>query len=304
MDETKLKPDRDTTQTPVQASAAGLDNEERLQEFSIIAMDRIRSVSVNWWYGLGIFILLLFPIYFGLRTGFTSLIVRNHTFPAYIYQSETKVPLEVIDTKIFKLADGSFGGYFKIRNSQNYNWGAASQAYTAVFSTTGGTEVTRVSGSTFVLPSSEKIVVFARFTADKVPTQLTVKLSPTQFVQKPNVPDPKLSVERTSISITNGNLTVASAVNSSTPFTISHVVVPVLLYDSSNDVVGVNYTQIDQLNYHESRTFQVQWPGNPTGIDPSGLHAEVLPEVNIYDPSIYRLSAASADSQVAPDTTQ
>ncbi|HEX5430268.1 MAG TPA: FxLYD domain-containing protein [Patescibacteria group bacterium] len=267
------------------------DQTEKLQEFTIVLTDRIRAVSKLWWYAAIAVVILCIPLYYVLRNVFTTADIASHTFPAYIYQDEAKLPLQVVDTKVFKLADGSYGGYMRIRNSQNLDWGAAEQPYTAVFYTTGGTEVTRITSKTFVLPASEKILVFPRFSTDREPAILKVTLGDTQFIRKPdNKPEPTLSVERVSLEVSDGKLVVSGSIKNNTPFTIKEVGLPVLLYDSAGSVVGANYTNINDVAYGESRSFQLAWPNNPQAV-----RAEVLPEVDIFDPGVYELPPGQSE---------
>ncbi|MBX4205478.1 MAG: FxLYD domain-containing protein [Candidatus Doudnabacteria bacterium] len=265
------------------------DRSEKIQEISMIVSDRIRSVEPKWWYALiGSFILII-PLYFILRAGFVSIIVSAHKFPAYVYEDETKVPLEVTDRKIFNLGNGDYDGYFKIKNSANFDWGVQAQAYTAVMSSTGGTELNRVEASTFVLPASEKIVFLPRFHADRDPTTLTVTLGSSQFLRRPNLAEVSLGVERLVLDNSGSHLVVSAAVKNKTPFTIKRIGLPVLLYDASNNVVGANYTNVDEVLYGEARSFQFSWPNKPAAV-----RAEILPEVNIFDPNIYKLPAGSS----------
>lgn len=270
---------------------------EKLQELSLIVTDKIRSVGMIWWYGAAATLVLTIPIFFIARGVFVSMMVSAHKFPAYIYQEENKVPLEVIDKKIFKLSDNSYAGYLKIKNSPNLNWGVAVQPYTAVFSTTGGTEVTRITSSTFISPASEKIVVFKRFTADKEPTTLNIAIGDTQFVHKPEISDPNLAVERVQLQNINSQFMVSAAIKNNTPFTVKRIGLPVLLYDKDNKVVGANYTNIDEVGYGETRSFQFTWTQNPNAV-----RAEILPEVNIFETDAYKLPPGSSqfDSDLAP----
>ena len=269
---------------------------ERMQELSIIVTDRIRSLDRRWWFALIAAFVACFPLYFGLRGLFSSIIVANHKFPAYIYQEETKVPLEVTAKKVFKISDNAYAGYIRIKNSTNFDWGVADQKYTAVFTTTGGTEVTRVSTNAFILPGTEKIIVFSRFTADREPTEINVVLEPTQFIRKPNKVQTNLVVERVSMEIVNSQLVVKAAVKNNTPFTIKRIGLPTLLYDRNNQVVGANYTNIDDVLYGETRSFQLTWPNNV-----GATRAEILPEVNIFDNNIYSLPPGSPQFETNED---
>jgi hypothetical protein len=273
------------------------ENDTKWQELSIIVTDRVRSIDIRWWYALASVFVLCIPVYFVLRSTFAAAIVANHKFPAYIYQDEAKVPLEVIDKKIFNLGGNNYNGYIKIKNSANLEWGAAAQAYSATFVTTGGTIVSSAVGTAFILPASEKIIVFKSFQSDKAPTELNIKLEPTMFTHKPTRADPNLAIERQDLVTIGGQLVVTASIKNKTPFTIKRIGLPVLLYDASNNIVGANYTNIDEVLYGQSRSFQVTWPNHPTAV-----RAEILPEANLFDSGIYKLPSGGSqfDTQATP----
>lgn len=260
------------------------ENNEQLQELSIIVQDHISRVGKYWWYALAASVVLCIPLFLVVKSLFVETLVRAHQFPAFIYQEETKIPLEVTDKKVFGLGSGSYAGYIKIKNSANLNWGVASLPYTAVFKTLGGTEITRVNGSTYVLPGSEKVIVFPRFSAQAEPAVLEVALGTANFVRKPDRPSPSLSLERVEMR-TQGSLVVTAAVTNNTPFTIKRIDLPVVIYDRNNNVLAVNYTNVNDVLYQETRTFQFTWPVAV----PGATRVEILPQANIFDLNLYEL---------------
>ena len=265
-----------------------MDN-EKLEELSIVIQDRIRSVSKGWWYALAIMLLACIPLYYILQSSFTSVIVSSHKYPAFIYQVAQKQPLQVLDKQVFQLTDNTYSGFIKLQNT-NLEYGVADQPYTAVFLTTGGTEVTRVAGSVYVLPSSEKLVVFPKFTASSTPTDIQLSLGETKFIHAPlDKSAPNLEIQRLSLQQADNQFVVSASVTNKTAFTITQVGLPVLLYDKSNTIVGASYTNINDLLYQETRSFQFSWPTNPQAV-----RAEILPEVDIFQNGIYVLPPGSS----------
>ncbi len=259
-----------------------MDN-EKLQEISIVVGDRIRSAGKAWWYALLISILACIPLYYILRSVFAEQIVRNHKFPAFIYQVPVNQPLEITQTQIFKYSDNTYSGFVKIKNP-NLEYGSNDQTYSASFVSLGGTELKSFNGTAFILPSSEKIIVFPRFAADKQPAVLNVQLASTNFIHIPSIAAPNLEIQRVVMQQQDNQFVVSAAIKNKSPFTISQVGLPVLLYDAANKIVGANFTNINQLQNLETRTFQFTWPSNPNAV-----RAEILPEANIFDPNIYSL---------------
>lgn len=266
-----------------------LNKNDRLQEMGLVAGDVIISVTSRWWYALGIGIVLIIPVYYLFKFIFVQSLTATHNPPEIVYTAAIKQPLEVLDQKVFSLGGNSYSGYAKVKNL-NLEWGVASQGYTAEFKTLGGTLVTRVTGSTFVLPSSEKLIVFARFTSDEKPDSIIVTLDESRFMRKPEL---ALSVEleRTNLSMSGGETSVSAGIRNLSAFTINQINLPVALYDNQNRIVGVNTTYVSVVKSGETRTFRYTWPG----FVPGAVRAEITPELNVFDRALL-----STDEGISP----
>ncbi len=257
-----------------------LNDNERLQEAVLMAQEKTQAVGMKVWYALGLTIVLFIPVYFLLKFGFVAILMQTYREPKIIYSAAVKEPLEVLETKIFNLVGNSYSGYVKIKNV-NLEWGVKSQPYSVEFKTVGGTVITRAEGSTFILPASEKIIVFSRFTADQKPYELVFTLGDTQFIHKPET-SVDLVVERTTISYPESGMIVYAGVKNNSPYSLKQVNLPVVIYNNGNKIVGVNYTFINDVLSKETRTFQYSWPAKVIG----AARAEIYPEINIFDRDI------------------
>jgi hypothetical protein len=258
------------------------DNNERLQEFLLMIGDRASTVSKKWWYALAIAIVAVVPVYYAIKFSFIALLMHSYKQPRIIYSSPAKQPLTIPASGVLDLGDGYYSGYIKIRNIE-HDWGVAKQEYTADFRTLGGTSLVKVAGSTFVLPSSEKLIVFSRFKASQKPDQIAVSLNhPSNFIRKPDVSF-EFDLQRQSVQNTSTGLVVSAGIKNLTPFTIKQINLPVAVYDTKNQIVAVNYTYIDEVKSNETRTFQYSWSGQVAG----AVRAEITPEINIFDQAIF-----------------
>jgi hypothetical protein len=183
---------------------------------------------------------------------------------------------------IFDLGEGDFAGFVKIRNP-NLDRGVPELSYNIKFKTVGGTLVSEVSGKTFVLPSSEKILSFPRFSSDRKPELVEFTFTEPRFIYKPELEPANLEVERIQIERDGRNLYVNAGIKNLSAFTIKQIYLPVLLYDSNNAIVGVNSTVVNDVKSLEIRTFRFVWPANI----PQAARAEINPEINIFDRGIY-----------------
>jgi hypothetical protein len=228
------------------------------------------------------------PAYYLFKIGFVAIFMQSYDSPKIIYTDAVKEPLQVLDKKIFTLPNGTYSGYVKINNI-NLEWGVASQPYTAVFRTYGGTVLTKVTGSTFILPSKEKVIIFSRFSAAQNPDELIFTLGETHFTHKPEI-DFNPDLERITLTHNPSTLTVYAGIKNNTAFTLKEIDLPVVVFNNRNEVVGVNFTFINDVLSGETRTFQYTWP-----LDlPDAQRAEINPEINIFDRNIFEVPSGSS----------
>ncbi|OGE73726.1 MAG: hypothetical protein A3I07_04295 [Candidatus Doudnabacteria bacterium RIFCSPLOWO2_02_FULL_42_9] len=265
-----------------------LNDNERIQEVVLMAQEKTQAVGTKVWYALGITIVAMVPAYYLLKFGFISIMMQTHREPQVIYSDEDKQPLEVLESKIFTLAPNTYAGYVKIRNIE-YEWGVRRQEYTAEFKTVGGTVLTRVDGSTFILPSSDKIIVFSRFTHEQTPQEIVFRLGETKFSHAPEI-NVDLDIQRTEITHPASGTIVYAGVKNNSPYTLKRVDLPVILYGNNNQVLGVGSTIINDLVSNETRTFQYSWPSRLQGV----VRAEISYEVNVFDREIFGLPPESS----------
>lgn len=258
-----------------------LISNERIQEIFLVIGDKVSPVKKIWWYALVVVLIALIPVYYLVKFEFVQLLLKDYRAPQLIQSAAPREPLQVIDKKIFLLTENAYAGYVKIKNI-NLEWGAASQEYTAEFKTLGGTSITKVNGSTYILPASEKLIVFSRFSSQDKPDVMDVTLAQTAFTHKP---DAAFSYELERVSVQNNpeGLIVAAGIKNLTAFTVKQIDLPVAVYNNNNEIVGVNFTSINDVLSGDTRTFTYSWPGDVAG----AVRAEINPEINIFDRNIF-----------------
>lgn len=254
-----------------------LGDEDKFQEVVLLITDAVAGLNKKLLYILLGIVIAAVPLFFILRPIWFNLIFSGYIPPEIVYQLEVKQPLQVIDKKIFKLADNTYSGYVRVRNI-NLDWGVPVQPYLAEFKTFGGTLVTKVEASTFVPPAGDKVIVFSRFTADKQPDEINFLLAESKFNRKPISPQVILNIQRSQFSSVGGELRLSSTVNNTTAFGVKKIGLPAVLYNNKNEVVGVNYTVVNDVRSGETRSFEYFWPTYF-----SVIRVEILPEVDIFD---------------------
>jgi hypothetical protein len=253
---------------------------ERLEEWGLMTGDLIVSISRGWWISLSIGIVAVIPAYYLMKFLFVQSLIASHEVPAIVYTSAVKQPLTVIDQKVFTLGPNTYSGYVRVKNT-NLEWGVSEQSYTAEFKTFGGTVLTKVNGTTFILPASEKLIVFARFTSENKPDEIAFSLGDTKFTHKPDLAV-NYELERITIANNPSGALISAGIKNLSAFTVKQINLPVAVYNNKNEIVGVNSTYINDVLSGETRAFQYIWPGSL----PGAVRAEVNAEINIFDRGI------------------
>ena len=253
-----------------------MDN-DRIQEIFLMLGDKLALVNKVWWYTLAGVLVFLIPLHYLVKLSLVQTYTSTYAAPKLIYSAAAQEPLQVLDKQILSLGDNAYSGFVKVKNT-NLEWGVADQQYTVQFKTYGGTILNTISGQTFILPASEKLIVFSRFTSQTHPDAVDVTLAQTHFILKPDVPD-SLELERISLQNNPSGLVISAGVKNLTAFTIKQINLPIAVYNNKNEIVGVNFTYISDVLSGETRTFQYAWPITI----PGAVRAEITPEINIFD---------------------
>jgi hypothetical protein len=259
-----------------------LEQNERVEEWFLVVGDWVRDTPRAWFYAFAGILVAAIPLYMFMGLVFEGILISSIVPIRVNYQEVSKLPLEVIDKKIFPLENGTYSGYIRVKNP-NSDWGVPVQAYRVDFKDASGTSVMGANGSTFVLPATEKNIVFPRFSSSAVPTQLDFSLGETLFIRPPNLPTLNIEIERRSLDSQVNQTKVNAVIVNRTPFKIARVDLPVLLFDSAGQVIGANYTNINDLTSAESRSFQYVWYNRINNV----ARVEIIPELNIYNRDIF-----------------
>ena len=258
-----------------------LEQNDRMQEWFLVLGDWFRETPKSWFYAAVAVMVLAIPMYMFLNLMFENIMIGALTPIRVNYTEVAKAPLEIVEKKIFSLGNGTYSGYVRVKNT-NSDWGVPEQPYSFSFKA-GGTSVLSSSGSTFILPFSEKNIVFPRFSAASAPTTLDFQLGETAFIRPPKMPTLELEIQRRSFELLVSESAVNAVIVNRTPFKISRVDLPVLLFDSSGQVIGANYTNINDLASAESRSLQYVWYNRINNV----ARVEIIPELNIYNRDLF-----------------
>lgn len=258
------------------------EENDRAEEWFLIIGDWFRSTHRRWFYALLLVIAMAIPLQIFLKYSFRQVFVSSISELRVNYEPVTKLPLEVVETKVFDLGNGTYSGYARVKNN-NSDWGVPEQKYIFAFLAGSGEQVMASSGATFILPFSEKIIAFPRFQSDKAPNRINFTLQQSEFIRPPQLPVVNFEIQRRSLSSEVNQTIVSAVIVNRSPFRITRVDLPVLLFDNQNRIIGVNYTNINDLTSNESRSFQYTWFNRINNVS----RIEIIPELNPYNRDIF-----------------
>lgn len=261
---------------------------DRSEEFFLLAGDMFHKVRKSWWILFAGTLIIALPLYLILTFLFSQVLISSLGKFDVINAPVYKSPVEIVDKKIFSYGNGTYSGFFRLKNV-NLEWGVPEQAYKAYFKTAASNIMT-VPGVAYILPSSEKVVVLPRFSAPNAPTELDIDLETSKFIRKQEVPNLNLEVQRRDFTFNNDQPIVNAVVVNRSAFTIKQVDLTVVLYNSANQVVGSNYTNINDVKPFETRSFQFVWYGRINSV----ARVEIIPETNSFDRGLLILSGENS----------
>ncbi|MGE5392585.1 MAG: hypothetical protein ACM3NH_02480 [Candidatus Saccharibacteria bacterium] len=250
---------------------------DRQEELFLVVGDQLRAMNRKLLSAFLIILAMAIPGYFVAKYIFTQTLAAGYQPPRVLSQQVNRTPIQILEKKLLKINATTYSGYAKLGNV-NLDWGVPEQGYRARVLSRAGSVLSDFSAKTFVLPSSQKVVVLPRFSTDAEPYELEFTLDTSRFIAKPEFPELKLDTQRTQLKVENGSLIVTAVVINSSPFKIARIDLPVVLFDSRNQAVAANFTNVNEVLSGETRSFQYFWPNKIDG----AVRAEIRPEVNMF----------------------
>lgn len=226
-------------------------------------------------YG-GFFVLILLILGFGIYYLFFR--VPPSCFDLKRNQNETGVdcggpcvscaiknarPMEVNFVKILPIGNIN-GVLIKIANP-NLAAGASSFDFIVHAYGLNGAETGSVKGESFIYPGEIKYMVLPDLGNEfnKV-ADARVEILNAAWQAAENFSKPNTAIERFSTSLTTNGIVVNGVARNGESKILSEMIIDVLLYDSSGNIVGVTRTIINNMMASEEREFSVSFPAVPS----------------------------------------
>lgn len=183
-------------------------------------------------------------------------------------------PLEILSEKLFQIRPGDYDFVAHIYNP-NTTYGGAGVSY--ILTTSAGTR----SGNTYILPGQTKYLVLTSIRSQGVLTEADLDIQSVQW-EKLNVPSGVNLINRRGNFTTDGSESAyEGVVFNDSNYDFDSVEISVILFDTSNAVVGVNRTELRTLLSKTERSFKVSWPFPFPGV----ARTEVQASTNLFENS-------------------
>lgn len=170
-------------------------------------------------------------------------------------------PLQVSEEKLFRIGAGDYDFVAKITNP-NVSYGASEVAYSIALAGLGTRR-----GITYILPGQTKYIVLTSLRTDSEVSSAGLKVNSVQWE--------KLDIPSGEVNLTNRRGDFLNSVSggsfegvmfNDSNYDFDSVEVSVILFDSSDSIIGVNRTEIRTLLAKTERSYKVTWPSQITNV--------------------------------------
>lgn len=195
-------------------------------------------------------------------------------------------PISVVSTKIFNARNNDYDFLAKVANP-NVGYGSPDVEYELTFFDSSNSEISRKTGSFYILPGQTKYVV-------NLPTVLDRPASRADMVIK-SVEWQKLSqlalgginlltknIDYSEINKENLFSKATGNIYNSSDFDLNKVDVAIILFDEVNTPIAVNKTEFNTFLAKTTRSFEVFWPTSFVG---RIVRASAEVGTNVFDSS-------------------
>jgi len=224
-----------------------------------------------------------FAAYYGAQTITRSRYEKN-LLQAHSAFAQAK-PISLTPVTVLKVALNQYTAYFQVTNN-NLDLAAPTVPYSIDFSNAAGEKIYTTQGSFFLLPDQTKYIVVPRI--DTREAVVSGKLSISEVKWQKRLAIPKVAFKTPKPDLYDQTTTEpfqliaeGSVINDS-PYTIKTITIIFVLFDRSNQAVGVNARTEGNLVPFGRRAYKQSWPN----LSAEGISkVEVSVDVNTLDQS-------------------
>lgn len=196
-------------------------------------------------------------------------------------------PLEVLWTKVISNKDGFYDLAAEIRNP-NQNYGSGKFEYKFRLYDYNDNLIDEFSGNDFIMPNQKKYIVETRIENENTIYRTDLDFVKVEWGKPYDYLPPEFAVKQKEYYFLKEGMVEKSQakaiVVNETNFDFEEIDVDVLLFNSMNNLIAVNETEIRTLPINQERDFVVTWFYK---IDDQVSRIEIEPETNIFNENNY-----------------
>jgi hypothetical protein len=195
--------------------------------------------------------------------------------------------ITVRETTVLPMGQNTYAVVIRVLNP-NRQKGARRIEFAISLNGNGGALLRTERHTSYLLADEEKQVVFPVLGITQKVSSATATVLGTEFTDTPLLGDLAFSFSRTNFSRQSGQWVIQSQLANGSLFTIRVADVTAFLYNSDT-LVGATITQLRTLRPGERRFFILR---TPVGFPANLTRVEIVPSVNILDPSVLETGRA------------
>lgn len=189
-------------------------------------------------------------------------------------------PPKVLSTKLLKVRSGDYDFIAELSNP-NGEFGASEVVYELVL-LNGSSEVLKQEGVLYILPGQTRFLTLISLRTAKEPRQAELKIKSAKWQKLESLEGMNFSVRRHKYSTAdNGTSILEAVIFNDSDFDFNTVDVDIVLFDSGNNIIGVNRTDIRTFSARTERHFKITWPSPISKV----AKIEILPSTNLFENS-------------------
>jgi len=174
--------------------------------------------------------------------------------------------------------------------NQDTDWGVSKLKYKFILKDRFDKTVLEKEGVSYILPSQERHLIGVGLKADRpvVNGSLEIIMEEIQKLKEFIIPD--IVVTSKSHSVVSGRSKVFGEITNNNPYGFETVDIGVILYDTTDNIIGLNFTNLNSLTANSKRSFVATW-GETINDEVDKIYIE--PTVNAFRSELFMKSYSS-----------
>jgi hypothetical protein len=250
-----------------------------VQEKIIETAEQIQTIPTSLLIVLAVVIVISIPAVMILKIVFYGVFIAGYTPTEIIYVKPDPKPLLIIDKNFFSSGPGQYYASARVSNP-NSNLAVRNLKYKFIFKDAQGSVMAAVENNTYILPSQERFLFLPAQKLSGPPKELEVELMPEHWSKIGQFKGLNFSFEQLQYGKDlDGRFFAAAVLKNENPYIIPEIELGVIVYNIKHEVLGVNYTKLNDVRVEEQRFFRVIWPLSTSFA--GAVDVEFKPSVNL-----------------------